>query len=96
MEGNFVAEERIQQYSNIPGEAPRSTQSDETLALNWPAEGRIEFINAKLKYRPGLPLVLKGLNISIPARSKVGVVGRTGELPHGMLSHFYSNTLERA
>ena len=96
MEGNFVAVERIQQYSRIPGEAPRSTQSDETLALNWPVEGRIEFINAKLKYRPGLPLVLKGLNISIPAKSKVGVVGRTGELPPGILRHFHSNTLERA
>lgn len=78
MEGNFVAVERIQQYSSIPGEAPRSTQSDETLAINWPVEGRIEFINVKLAYRPGLPLVLKGLNIIIPAKSRVGVVGRTG------------------
>ena len=78
LEANFVAVERIQQYFNIPGEAPRTTQSDESVAINWPTEGRIEFINAKLKYRPGLPLVLKGLNISIPSRSKVGVVGRTG------------------
>jgi ATP-binding cassette, subfamily C (CFTR/MRP), member 1 len=77
LEANFVAVERIQQYFNIPGEAPRSTLSD-GLAMNWPTEGRIEFINVTLKYRPGLPLVLKGLNISIPAKSKVGVVGRTG------------------
>ena len=54
------------------------TEVDESLPYNWPAEGRIEFINAKLRYRPGLPLVLKGLNISIPAQAKVGVVGRTG------------------
>ena len=78
LEGNFVAVERIQQYMSIPGEAPRLTDLDESLSINWPIEGRIEFINVKLRYRMGLPLVLKGLNISIPARSKVGVVGRTG------------------
>lgn len=75
----MVAVERIQQYSKIPGEAPRMTPSDESLPSNWPVGGKIEFIDVKLKYRPNLPLVLKGLNINIPARSKVGVVGRTGE-----------------
>ena len=77
MEGNFVAVERILQFSAMKGEASRLTQLDLTLE-NWPVEGRIEFVNATLRYRPGLPLVLKGLNISIPAKSKVGVVGRTG------------------
>ena len=78
-EANMVAVERIQQYMKIPGEAPRLTSSDDSLPSNWPVEGRIEFANVKLRYRPNLPLVLKGLNITIPARSKVGVVGRTGE-----------------
>jgi len=77
-EANMVAVERIQQYMKIPGEAPRLTSSDESLPSNWPVEGRIEFANVKLRYRPNLPLVLKGLNITIPVRSKVGVVGRTG------------------
>ena len=76
---SVVAVERVQQYHAIPGEAPRLSSADDSLALNWPTEGKIEFINAKLKYRPGLPLVLKGLNISIPAHAKVGVVGRTGK-----------------
>lgn len=80
LEANMVAVERIQQYSKIRGEAPRLTSSDESLALHWPVDGKIEFVNVQLKYRPGLPLVLKGLNITIPPRSKVGVVGRTGEL----------------
>ena len=78
LEANMVAVERIQQYFQIPGEAPRLSSADDSLVLNWPVESRIEFIDAKLKYRPGLPLVLKGLNISIPAKAKVGVVGRTG------------------
>ena len=80
MEANMVAVERITQYFKIPSEAPRLTPEDDDLPSNWPAEGRIEFINSKLRYRPGLPLVLKGLNISIPPQSKVGVVGRTGKI----------------
>jgi len=31
-----------------------------------------------MRYRPSLPLVLKGLDLDIPGGAKVGVVGRTG------------------
>jgi hypothetical protein len=79
LEANMVAVERIQQYFNIKGEAPRLTPADDSLPANWPTRGRIEFIDAMMRYRPGLPLVLKGLTLNIPAQSKVGVVGRTGE-----------------
>lgn len=81
VEANMVAVERIQQYFKIQGEAPRLMLEDDTLS-NWPSEGRIEFIGAKLRYRKGLHLVLKGLSIDIPARAKVGVVGRTGTKTH--------------
>ena len=79
VEANMVAVERIQQYFKIQGEAPRVTSEDVALP-DWPKRGRIRFIGAKLRYRKGLPLVLKGLHIDIPAQSKVGVVGRTGEM----------------
>ena len=42
---------------------------------------QIEFCDVKMRYRPGLPLVLKGLTVTIPAGSKAGVVGRTGTTP---------------
>ncbi len=42
------------------------------------AELQIEFCDVKMRYRQGLPLVLKGLTVTIPAGSKAGVVGRTG------------------
>ena len=52
---------------------------DKTLkdGKEWP-KGEITFEGVKLRYRPELPLVLKGLDIHIPSGSKVGVVGRTG------------------
>ena len=80
LEAAMVAVERIEQYCDLPSEAERVTYLDETGAVpvDWPREGKIVFKGAKLRYRKGLPLVLKGLDLVIPARSKVGVVGRTG------------------
>ena len=44
----------------------------------WPPQGRVQFVNVWLRYRPELDFVLRGLTVDIPAGSKVGVVGRTG------------------
>ena len=35
-------------------------------------------IDYALRYRDGLPLVLKGLDCKISAGEKIGIVGRTG------------------
>ena len=77
-EANMVAVERIMEYCSLKGEAPRKTDADKALGMAWPYKGVIEFRNSKLRYREGLPLVLKDLNIRIPGQSKVGIVGRTG------------------
>lgn len=45
---------------------------------NQPIKGDIRFQNVFARYAPHLPDVLKGADFSIPAGSKVGVVGRTG------------------
>lgn len=34
--------------------------------------------NMQLRYRPGTPVVLKGITLKIAGGEKVGVVGRTG------------------
>jgi ATP-binding cassette subfamily C (CFTR/MRP) protein 1 len=85
LEAQMIAVERVKDYCEIESEAARHTDADKSLvvksdttgALAWP-RGEIDFQDVKLRYRPELPLVLKGLDIHIPAGSKVGVVGRTG------------------
>lgn len=79
LEANMVAVERVREYSQIEHEGSRETPNDRELSATWPESGEIVFKGAKLRYRKGLPLVLKGLDLTVPAGSKVGVVGRTGE-----------------
>ncbi|OAE35389.1 hypothetical protein AXG93_2587s1040 [Marchantia polymorpha subsp. ruderalis] len=54
------------------------TPSQITPPQDWPTEGAIEFETLEMRYRPGLPLVLKGVSMSINGGEVVGVVGRTG------------------
>jgi ATP-binding cassette subfamily C (CFTR/MRP) protein 1 len=46
--------------------------------VQWPSAGAIEMRNVTMRYREGLPLVLRGLTLSVAPREKVGIVGRTG------------------
>uniref|UniRef100_A0A7S2H7W8 ATP-dependent transporter ycf16 n=1 Tax=Octactis speculum TaxID=3111310 RepID=A0A7S2H7W8_9STRA len=76
-ESQVVAVERVDEYAQIQSEAPPVIESYRP-SKEWPTAGAISFKNAKMRYRKGLPLVLKGLTVDIKAGSKVGVVGRTG------------------
>jgi ATP-binding cassette, subfamily C (CFTR/MRP), member 1 len=79
LEANMVAVERVKEYSMVSCEGARHTTKDEDLPSEWPTHGKVELRNVKMRYRDELPLVLRGLDLIIPAGSKVGVVGRTGE-----------------
>ena len=72
----FVSVDRIKQYiDSCPQE---SDCHNLTVPENWPRDGKIEFTNVVLKYRPDLPSVLKNLSFVVKAGEKVGIVGRTG------------------
>jgi ABC-type multidrug transport system fused ATPase/permease subunit len=75
---NFMTSaERIDEYSHIPSE--QGFYEDQLKPpVNWPVEGKIEFENYKLRYRSELEPVLKGINLQIVPRNKIGIIGRTG------------------
>ncbi|KAK9802963.1 hypothetical protein WJX72_012534 [[Myrmecia] bisecta] len=75
-ENSFNAVERIAEYCDIAQERP--PPPNEPPAPNWPAAGKVEMKDVQMRYRPGLPLVLKGLSVTVPAGTRCGVVGRTG------------------
>jgi ATP-binding cassette subfamily C (CFTR/MRP) protein 1 len=79
VETDLVAVERLVKYMTLPNEAKAETDgAARGLIANWPSKGKIELKKLSLRYRPGLPLVLKGLDVTIEGGSRVGVIGRTG------------------
>ena len=44
----------------------------------WPSDGKVEFFNATLRYRPNTEIVLNNLSFVVDAGTKIGIVGRTG------------------
>ncbi|XP_038152385.1 canalicular multispecific organic anion transporter 1-like [Cyprinodon tularosa] len=76
LETNIVAVERVSEYSKLENEAPWVTQNRPS--ENWPEEGRVQFEDYKVRYRPELELVLRGISCNIASKEKIGIVGRTG------------------
>uniref|UniRef100_A0A669QEM8 ABC-type glutathione-S-conjugate transporter n=1 Tax=Phasianus colchicus TaxID=9054 RepID=A0A669QEM8_PHACC len=77
IENNIVSVERVSEYSRTPKEAPW-TLNDKLQGQVWLTEGRIEFRNYSLRYRPNLELALKHINLTINGKEKIGITGRTG------------------
>lgn len=88
VENNMNATERLYHYgSRLENEA--SFESATPPASDWPRDGAIELSNVQMAYRPGLPLVLKGLDLKIAAGERVGIVGRTGAGKSSILAALY-------
>uniref|UniRef100_A0A8C2XL45 Canalicular multispecific organic anion transporter 1 n=1 Tax=Cyclopterus lumpus TaxID=8103 RepID=A0A8C2XL45_CYCLU len=76
LETNIVAVERVSEYAELENEAKWVT--DTRPPEKWPEKGRLQFDNYKVRYRPGLDLVLHGITCDIDSTEKIGIVGRTG------------------
>ncbi|XP_053568742.1 ATP-binding cassette sub-family C member 10 isoform X2 [Bombina bombina] len=75
-EAMMVNVERAEEYSTtLPSEPANGTIEVES---DWPSKGHIEFRDAVLCYRLGLPNALDGVNFTIYPGEKIGIVGRTG------------------
>ncbi|KAF1397721.1 Multidrug resistance-associated protein 1, partial [Spheniscus humboldti] len=77
IENNIVSVERVREYLRTPKEAPW-TLNGKLQGQVWLTEGRIEFRNYSLRYRPNLDLALKHVNLTINGQEKIGITGRTG------------------
>ena len=78
IENNMVSVERIKEYQySLPQEAEWEIPSDPK-EEQWPTAGNIVLRNFEMRYREGLPLVLRGVNLDINSGERIGIVGRTG------------------
>lgn len=77
-ESCFVAVERMIEYlKTLKPEAPEIIEGNRP-APDWPSEGKVEFEGVQMRYRPNLPMILKGITLKITSKERIGIVGRTG------------------
>ena len=89
LESQMVSVERVMAYANMPQEAAHVvSEYDPPVHSQWPARGEIVMSNVYMRYRSGLPQVLKGVTLHINARDKIGIVGRTGAGKSSLLTVF--------
>ena len=83
IERKMVSVQRLLDLKSIKQEAEdqpsfQTQGQGQELLREWPNAGRVSFKDVYMRYRPSNPLVLRGLSFEVPARAKIGVVGRTG------------------
>uniref|UniRef100_A0A0D9WR94 Uncharacterized protein n=1 Tax=Leersia perrieri TaxID=77586 RepID=A0A0D9WR94_9ORYZ len=88
MENYIISVERIKQYMHLPSEPPAIIPENRP-PTSWPQEGQIELQDLKVRYRPDMPLVLKGITCTFSAGNKIGVVGRTGSGKSTLISSLF-------
>ncbi|KAF0901840.1 hypothetical protein E2562_006467 [Oryza meyeriana var. granulata] len=88
MENYIISVERIKQYMHLPSEPPAIILENRPPG-SWPQEGQIDLQDLKVRYRPNMPLVLKGIICTFSAGNKIGVVGRTGSGKSTLISSLF-------
>ncbi|KAF8460897.1 ABC multidrug transporter [Kalaharituber pfeilii] len=90
VENAMNSTERIHYYgTSLPSEAALHTNAAVHLPPSWPSAGAIEFRDVEMRYRPGLPLVLQGVNLDIKGGERIGIVGRTGAGKSSVMSALF-------
>jgi len=72
------AAQRIAEYATQATEDTPHLARLEAPPASWPQQGTLHLQKLEMRYRPDLPLVLKGIEIEVKPGERVGIVGRTG------------------
>jgi ATP-binding cassette subfamily C (CFTR/MRP) protein 1 len=87
VENGMNSTERLHYYgTQLEEEAPLHTIE---VRPTWPEKGEIVFSDVDMRYRAGLPLVLKGLDMHIRGGERIGIVGRTGAGKSSIMSALF-------
>ncbi|XP_040071111.1 multidrug resistance-associated protein 1-like [Ixodes scapularis] len=76
LEATLVSAERLDEYRHVTPEAPWS--SNISPDPRWPGSGAVSFKSYSTRYREGLELALRNLDLDVSPGEKIGIVGRTG------------------
>ncbi|KAL8366776.1 hypothetical protein RB595_008774 [Gaeumannomyces hyphopodioides] len=89
VENGMNAVERLRYYgTELDEEAPLHIKGVE-MRPSWPETGEISFENVEMRYRAGLPLVLRGLDMRVRGGERIGIVGRTGAGKSSIMSTLF-------
>ena len=77
--------QRVAEYAALTWEGSKddwrafeAARNNSEVQVAWPTPGALEFRDVELRYQPHLPVVLKGLTLSVAPGTRLGVCGRTG------------------
>ena len=87
VENAMVSTERLYFYGTELDEEPPLHLKE--VPESWPQKGEIVFNEVQMRYRDGLPLVLKGLNLNVAGGERIGIVGRTGAGKSSIMSTLF-------
>ncbi|PWY74368.1 putative ABC multidrug transporter [Aspergillus heteromorphus CBS 117.55] len=84
---------RLEEFTAQAKSETNPQQQDEPapqmMGRRWPPQGSIEYRNVIARYHESGPDALKGISLSIPAGSKVGICGRTGSGKSTLISALF-------
>lgn len=78
VESRMTSVERLKSYGSLAPEPNHTTPDSLPDSTPWPVNGEVVINNLAVRYAPHLPMILKEVSFTVPARSKVGIIGRTG------------------
>ncbi|EEC06752.1 multidrug resistance protein, putative [Ixodes scapularis] len=76
LEATLISAERLDEYSRLKPEGPWTSKFRPD--PDWPGSGSVSFKSYATRYRSGLDLALRDVNLDIRPGEKLGIVGRTG------------------